>query len=685
MKWSANLVLICSLLGRAVSGDVIYVDSRATGANAGTSWQDAFVDLQNALDLAGSGAEIWVAGGPYVPARDAEGIPSGPYDTFVVRAPNQRIFGGFLGGEDHLNQRNPFANKTILTGLAEKFHVVSVLGNLNADNTYFDGFLITGGAAVDDGKSGEFVGGGMLIDGADATLANCALIANHASFGGGGIYSYGNQLHLVNCIFFDNSAGIDASDGIGGALYVQGQVAMANCLFHRNFAGVNGLGHAAYIDAVEVEFPALIYASTFTDNGNYAPAGDGTIAVDGPLFVAKSIIWGNRAGKNPSISDDPNDPALLYSSDIEGRADTKNSVIDVNPSFAAATWRNYRLLRGSACEDAGLGEILPPDFADIDYDGDYDETLPRDLELTGRIQRGVNLGCFEDYDCQANNIGDGIELADGRARDCNDNEIPDECDIRDCESGDCADCDGNGVPDGCELAGPDSGQLDCDDNGQLDACEIAADPDKDCNKNGLLDSCDGSLVDCNGDGIPDPCSQQNTNDVDADGVPDCVDNCPTKPNADQRDGNGDGSGDACDSLLRLDPCPGPITLTAPNAAGVRVEFALPVPRDGFGEVIVAATPPSGSVFSIGTTEVVVLAVDQADARVSCSFNVVVLPPIDDSTRPPADEEQDCPPLYRMNSGALRVLGIPVGCGPGCLMAVPLVAAGLVGAKMRRRR
>lgn len=684
MKWSASLVLVCSLLGRAALADVIYVDSRAQGANTGASWQDAYFDLHDALDAAGSGSEIWVAGGPYVPNRDSGGIPAGADDTFAVPDSGLRIYGGFLGGETHLNQRNPFLNKTILTGLAEKFHVLTIENEFD-NGVHVDGFLITGGAAIDDQKGTDFNGGGALIYASDSTFANCAFVANHASIAGGGLYANVNQLNLVNCIFFDNSAGIDAANGTGGGLYVRGQLAMANCLFHRNFAGFNGAGHAAYIESINTEFPALIYTSTFTNNGDVIPAGDGTIAAYGPLFVANSIIWGNRAGKNPSISDDPNEPALLYFSDIEGRADSGNSVIDVNPSFAAATWRNFRLLRGSACEDAGHPEFLPNDFADIDHDGDYDETLPRDLELTPRIQRNLNLGCFEDYDCQGNDVGDGLEIADDRVRDCNDNEIPDECDIRDCEVGDCADCNGNGVPDGCELAGPDAGQLDCDDNGQLDSCEIAADPDKDCNKNGLLDLCDGSLVDCNGDGIPDTCSQQNTNDVDADGVPDCIDNCPTKPNADQRDGNGNGSGDACDSLLKLDPCPGPITLTAPNAAGARVEFALPAARDGFGEVIVAATPPSGSVFSIGTTEVVVLAVDQADARVSCSFNVVVLPPIDDSTRPPADEEQDCPPLYRMNSGALRVLGIPVGCGPGCLMAVPLVAAGLAGAKLRRRR
>src|SRR5690606_12302184 len=45
----------------------VYVDANATGANDGSSWEDAFVDLQDALN--GPAAEIWVAKGTYRPAQ----------------------------------------------------------------------------------------------------------------------------------------------------------------------------------------------------------------------------------------------------------------------------------------------------------------------------------------------------------------------------------------------------------------------------------------------------------------------------------------------------------------------------------------------------------------------------------------------------------------------------------------
>lgn len=55
---------------------------------------------------------------------------------------------------------------------------------------------------------------------------------------------------------------------------------------------------------------------------------------------------------------------------------------------------------------------------------------------------------------------------------------------------------------------------------------------------GLPDASPSDLHLCGGpDGIPDQ---------DHDGIPDCVDNCPTVPNPDQRDRDCDGVGDACD-------------------------------------------------------------------------------------------------------------------------------------------
>ncbi|UCC43862.1 MAG: thrombospondin type 3 repeat-containing protein [Candidatus Zixiibacteriota bacterium] len=69
---------------------------------------------------------------------------------------------------------------------------------------------------------------------------------------------------------------------------------------------------------------------------------------------------------------------------------------------------------------------------------------------------------------------------------------------------------------------------------------------RDCNQNGFLDSCDitsGYSQDLDVNGVPDECE---VFDIDEDGVPDSLDNCPTVANSGQPDSDGDGAGDECD-------------------------------------------------------------------------------------------------------------------------------------------
>jgi len=126
----------------------------------------------------------------------------------------------------------------------------------------------------------------------------------------------------------------------------------------------------------------------------------------------------------------------------------------------------------------------------------------------------------------ASTLGPLLELID-----CNENRIPDLCDL-DCGAAGCSppcgasiDCNLNGVPDECET--------DCNHNGVADECDIAnCPPDdlscQDCNANTVPDGCE---ADCDGDGIPDDCDPPE--DCDGDGITDCFDLCPctTPPGA----------------------------------------------------------------------------------------------------------------------------------------------------------
>ncbi len=96
---------------------VVFVSADALGQNDGTSWSDAYNELQQALLDAQPGAELWVAAGTYTPDFDAS---SGTHDgdqlaSFYLR-PTIALYGGFAGWETTRAQRRPLSNLTILSG-----------------------------------------------------------------------------------------------------------------------------------------------------------------------------------------------------------------------------------------------------------------------------------------------------------------------------------------------------------------------------------------------------------------------------------------------------------------------------------------------------------------------------------------------------------------------------------------
>lgn len=137
----------------------------------------------------------------------------------------------------------------------------------------------------------------------------------------------------------------------------------------------------------------------------------------------------------------------------------------------------------------------------------------------------VTLGLFKPG---AHTSRSAMSVGPAAVVDCNNNSIPDACDIS-CAAGGCTepcggftDCNQNGVPDDplCES--------DCNNNGVADECDVGC-PDcaaptpqtsEDCNADQVPDECN---ADCDEDGIPDACDIP---DTDGDGFEDCVDLCP---------------------------------------------------------------------------------------------------------------------------------------------------------------
>lgn len=143
---------------------VLYVNSASGGGN-GESWETAFPNIQEAIDTAAGGDEIWVAKGTYrgtVQLRD--GIS---------------LLGGFAGTETNRSLRNWNIHSSILDG-GNTNRVVNV-PSLSLP-TRLDGFVIQNGAA-------DF-GGGIYSAGGEFISANNLFLQNNGAgiFGGGGAF-----------------------------------------------------------------------------------------------------------------------------------------------------------------------------------------------------------------------------------------------------------------------------------------------------------------------------------------------------------------------------------------------------------------------------------------------------------------------------------------------------------------
>ncbi len=159
-------ILLLLTLSASIMGKTIYVDDDAAGANDGTSWENAYVYLQDALAATIGGDEIRVAQGIYKPDLGG-GNTVGNKRATVHLINNVIIKGGFAGvGELDADVRDVEAYETILSGdlngndvtvanpedlkdeptrAENSVHVVT--GYLTDETTVLDGLVITGGNA----------------------------------------------------------------------------------------------------------------------------------------------------------------------------------------------------------------------------------------------------------------------------------------------------------------------------------------------------------------------------------------------------------------------------------------------------------------------------------------------------------------------------------------------------------
>ncbi len=407
-----NLTFTVGGSGGGGSGTILYVDRNSPGPiRDGTTWARSFRYLQDALAVSGTGNEIRMADGVYLPDQGAGQTMGDRLATFNVQN-GTIIKGGYAGyGAMNPDARNIDTYATVLTGdlsgndlwgslnrSDNSYHVVTVSGDAR-----LDGLTIRSGQA--DGPYPHFYGGGIYAVGGRLTVSRCTMKANTALYGGG-LGALVSSCYFGNCVFSGNRAYI-----FGGGVYGEdSSTNLASCLMTGNSAGNSGVGGGSALANIGGPAASVILGNcTLADNTgpdqpgmvilNYSLPG-----VTTAVAINNSILYDN--GVTGRIwSNDPSRIAVGYSI-IQGNwAGSGN--LDTDPLFVQRgawsiegewidTGSNYGLQSSSPAINAGKTSTLALDYADVDGDGNASETHPTDLAGQNRVQStAVDMGAYE--------------------------------------------------------------------------------------------------------------------------------------------------------------------------------------------------------------------------------------------------------------------------------------------------
>ena len=285
VKVSAMLCIILLFFSFDSFGQIIYVNFAAnSGTNNGTNWTNAFTNLQDALNTATAGQQIWVAKGTYLPSSTLDRSAS-----FVLQN-GVELYGGFAGTETTLAQRDWKNNPTILSGdlmqndgpafanTNDNSYSVLFSKNVNA-STLLDGFTICGGNANDPNSNDLERGssGGAWFNEAkpagqesSPTVRNCTFTNNQATSFGGAIYNSAFFSGKANPIYDNCTFSYNFSINDGGALYNQGSFdgesnpRIEYCRFVQN--STNSSGGAIFNNGIQGNSSPFIMNTVFQQN-----------------------------------------------------------------------------------------------------------------------------------------------------------------------------------------------------------------------------------------------------------------------------------------------------------------------------------------------------------------------------------------------------------------------------------
>lgn len=241
------LLFCISLIICAGAKETIYVNVNATGNNSGTSWDNAFTQLQSACNMVNGSFEdcdILVAEGTYYPSENNPDVSFG-FESNNIRNCVIQLFGGYY--KNGIIWERDFNNhKTILSGDIDKNDVIQTDSTWVKNGTNSKCIFIIGGTykgkIVLNGFNFTRGYGGYSNDGAaiwcknsGTQIINCNFYNNSAASTGGAVYNISDNIYFQDSYFGRNVA------NEGGAIYSRCTTAVINrCTFYKDSASDGG-------------------------------------------------------------------------------------------------------------------------------------------------------------------------------------------------------------------------------------------------------------------------------------------------------------------------------------------------------------------------------------------------------------------------------------------------------------
>lgn len=354
-------LLLFLIYGQSFAATIYVNQNVVGGANDGSSWANAYNELQDAFTNAIAGDEIWVAAGTYTPdwngtTHDLDRTKQFLFDKELM------VYGGFNGTESTINDRNWRTNITIISG------------DLNSDDTItFPSFS----NVSDNTEQLIQVAGGInnsRLDGFQVSGAN-----GIPSFGAG-IMFIGN-IEIRNTIFFNNQGSAVIEEPAGRSRF-------ENCLFYHNYNDGNGT-------IFTHDFGTQLINCTMVYNHGEWLSGFMNGAYMVGSTIQNSIFWGNTAVNNVYTTEQIN--CFSASTDPNAFTSFENNIVE---NFSAS---QHQMTSGSnLSNDPLFTNIGLEDFTIQDMSPGKDagnnsfSTTSLDLNLDLRIENGtIDIGCFE--------------------------------------------------------------------------------------------------------------------------------------------------------------------------------------------------------------------------------------------------------------------------------------------------